>query len=202
MALLQVHKDWIARSTFKTHEDATASVMGFVRTYNPTAEEIREYLDETFRHFGNQRWEEGRKEGREEERNTNPALKAFGATIAEARKRDMDATFALMRDVFDGIVQRGGNAIFAFYEALEAAGKPREREAHVKRYRLPSGRRTDNAVYYSRAWRAVARPIERATGAKAFGFDPDIAFSLPGGRTFSLPLDVAKALGKPRDKRT
>jgi hypothetical protein len=68
-------------------------------------------------------------------------------------------------------------------------------------FRLPNGKTTVSVRRYIRAWRDVARPIERLTNSKLFGFDPDLSFmqqtpanTSTGYREFYWRLDADKAI--------
>lgn len=66
-------------------------------------------------------------------------------------------------------------------------------------YKLPNGKITVDAKKYIAAWKKLARPIERITGMKMSGFDPDISFYDPKmeNKFIQLPVwfirDVNKA---------
>lgn len=62
-------------------------------------------------------------------------------------------------------------------------------------YRKPNGEYTKDVVEMAEAWRKLAAPIEKATGWKLYGFNPDLAFTSPQTRqSVSLPVTFAQAL--------
>lgn len=64
-----------------------------------------------------------------------------------------------------------------------------------KMYRLPDGTTTYNAKTMAKAWIEFARPIEEATGVKAFGFDPGVSFA-KGEVSVHLPTWFIKLLNE------
>ena len=65
----------------------------------------------------------------------------------------------------------------------------------MRTYRLPDGDSTISHEEYTGAWMKLAKPIERATGSKVYGFDPDLAFMCVGSQHyFHLPVWVAQKL--------
>lgn len=65
--------------------------------------------------------------------------------------------------------------------------------------KLPDGTTTTKPRRYAQAWRALATPIEQATGARLYGFDPGLLFVRTNGSTFNVPTDVALAFAAERD---
>lgn len=60
-------------------------------------------------------------------------------------------------------------------------------------YRLPNGELTASMDLYSRAWRALAEPIEQLTGYKLVAFDPDLQLQ-DGMQSIALPARFARKL--------
>lgn len=60
-------------------------------------------------------------------------------------------------------------------------------------YRLPDGTYVDMFQTYRRAWRKIARPIEKATNSKCYGYDPGLAFIVNSNRSFSFELGIYQA---------
>lgn len=91
-------------------------------------DEIAFFLGTAFFEFGELVRLQGLGFGRMIERQENPAIKAFGACVAEAVRRDLAAARGTARDVFEALTARGDNSAFAFYEAMEAIGaEPRKK---------------------------------------------------------------------------
>jgi hypothetical protein len=70
-----------------------------------------------------------------------------------------------------------------------------------QKFHLPDGTFTTSADKYIKAWRKLAKPIEKATNSRAFGFDPGIAFERNGHidvryQTWNLPTDIAILLSE------
>lgn len=64
-------------------------------------------------------------------------------------------------------------------------------------FRLPNGTVTRNSMKYVDAWRAFARPLERALGGSLESFDPDISFVIDSGRrSIQVPLEVVEAFNR------
>jgi len=61
-------------------------------------------------------------------------------------------------------------------------------------YRLPSGKWTKDPDECEREWRALAKPIETATGCVMGGFDPGVSFVSPEGDWVSLPTWFIKLI--------
>lgn len=120
MALLQSYIERLRGSQLRTAEDVTDSVTRFVSECNPEASEIREYLHEAVRIYGEHCRAEGVEEGRDKERSTHPAIRSFGGALADAMKRQRNADHALALDVFHSLTERGSNPFAAFYSAIEA----------------------------------------------------------------------------------
>lgn len=60
-------------------------------------------------------------------------------------------------------------------------------------YRLPNGETTTSMDLYSRAWRALAEPIEQLTSYKLLAFDPDLQL-YDGTQSVALPARFARKL--------
>ena len=63
----------------------------------------------------------------------------------------------------------------------------------METYRKPDGDVILDAIEYAEAWKALARPIEKATGSQLMAFDPGLMFG-DGQLTWSLPAHIAEAL--------
>lgn len=62
-------------------------------------------------------------------------------------------------------------------------------------YRLPDGKTTKSADRYIRAWRKLARPIERGTCSRMFAYDPGLAFASKGvNATYTWHLGTHEAI--------
>ena len=68
-------------------------------------------------------------------------------------------------------------------------------------FRLPDGKITVSIRRYVKAWKDVAKPIEKLTNSKLWGFDPDLALvqrvpanTSVGYREISWHLDADKAI--------
>lgn len=91
-------------------------------------EEIAFFLEAAAKGYGDVVAAAAREAGRLEERQMNPALKAFGACVAGAVRRELGTARATAQDTFEALTARGDNAHFAFYEALESiGGEPRKK---------------------------------------------------------------------------
>ena len=66
-------------------------------------------------------------------------------------------------------------------------------------YRKPNGTGTDDVEEGVNAWKALAAPIEKATGWKLYAFDPDLCFQETSERPWqhqSISVQFATALVK------
>ncbi len=63
----------------------------------------------------------------------------------------------------------------------------------AKTYRLPDGKDTENADEYIKSWRELAKPIEKATGYKLYGFNPGFSFS-NGREVIDISCEFVKKL--------
>lgn len=64
----------------------------------------------------------------------------------------------------------------------------------ICKWRLPGGHYTTDVLKYGRAWHVVASPIEKATGLKLNGFDPELSFTDYRNTSIQLPPHVAVKL--------
>lgn len=98
--------------------ESTALVIEWVRKFDFGEAEIRILLDEMFAIVLMLGQASGRIMGREQERVENPAIQSVGAAVAIARKKDREATRAVLDEVFQREAARG-NPFHAFNEALK-----------------------------------------------------------------------------------
>lgn len=70
---------------------------------------------------------------------------------------------------------------------------PQPEPARIRR-RKPNGKYTYSATAYLRAWRALARPIEKAFGWRLRAFNPDLSFETPDGSIVDLKTRTASAM--------
>lgn len=90
-----------------------------------SAVQIRYFLGEALRVHSDDVARAAIETGRTEERQTNPALRAFGAAVAHACEASGKRDRAIACEVFEQLTSTGGNAMYAFYQAIEAiGGKP------------------------------------------------------------------------------
>jgi len=90
-----------------------------------SAIEIRYFLGQALRVHSEDVARAAVETGRTEERQTNPALRAFGAAVAHACDASAKRDRAIACEVFDRLVSTGSNGSHAFYQAIDAiGGKP------------------------------------------------------------------------------
>ena len=53
---------------------------------------------------------------------------------------------------------------------------------------LPDGKPARTTAQYLKAWRQLARPIEKAAALRLHGFDPDLLFLGKNGESVTLPV--------------
>ena len=67
------------------------------------------------------------------------------------------------------------------------AKKAKKKSSKTQRnYLLPNGKITTSYRTYSRAWRKLAKPIERITQSKCISYDPDLVFMTADKYTFNM----------------
>lgn len=103
-----------------TPEEVTKFLSERVNTYALGTEQITYLITKTIEAVAKDAHDRGDAHGRDMERTTNRTLRAFGETVAEARKADRSASVRVARTTFEGLVEAGGNANFAFYQAMDA----------------------------------------------------------------------------------
>lgn len=91
-----------------------------VNTYAYGHDEIQVLLKQAFTNAIFKARTFGIQQGRELEREANPAIRSTGACVKVARDAERLALRTTLRTVFDAETERGTNALYAFNEALKA----------------------------------------------------------------------------------
>lgn len=100
-------------------EEGANLIMNWVGTYVKEEAEIRTLLEAILTHAVQLGHASGVKNGRQQERAENPAIKSVGEAVAVARRTERAAMRAILTSVFDSESARG-NPYHAFAQALKA----------------------------------------------------------------------------------
>ena len=87
-----------------------------------TNAEVMFLIDDVLREWGTRVAGSAIETGRREERETNATLRVFGAAVARACEETAKRDRAIACEVFEALVNKGDNASYAFYQAIEAIG--------------------------------------------------------------------------------